>query len=248
MRLRRLLPEPGTVDVAGALAGLRLGDRAPAKRPYVVVNFVATADGKATIGGRSGPIGDAADRALFHRLRGDVDAVLAGTGTLRTERYGRLVSDPAAREARVAAGLSPEPLAVTATQTMDLPLEIPLFQEPGARIEVFTWAARSLPHCAADVRVTRLESTPGALAPVLSALRAEHGVRSLLCEGGPTIFAALLAQGLVDELFLSLAPRLAGGGERPISQGAAAEATDLELLSVLEHEGSLFLRYAVRRP
>ena len=55
----------------------------------MVANFVVTADGRATVGGRSGPIGGAADHELFHALRGQVDAVLVGTRTLAVERYGR---------------------------------------------------------------------------------------------------------------------------------------------------------------
>ncbi len=53
--------------------------------------MVSTADGRASIAGRSGPIGNRADRELFHGLRTAVDAVMAGAGTVRAERYGRIV-------------------------------------------------------------------------------------------------------------------------------------------------------------
>ncbi|MDQ6915032.1 MAG: dihydrofolate reductase family protein, partial [Actinomycetota bacterium] len=88
VELRRLAPDPATVSPEAALAGLALGDRAPDDRPYVVVNFVASADGRAAFEGRSGALGDQADHELFHGLRGHADAVLVGTGTLRAERYG----------------------------------------------------------------------------------------------------------------------------------------------------------------
>ena len=93
MRLRRLHPDAAVVTVDEVADSLRLTERAGAERPFVVCNMVSTADGKATIEGRSGPIGGDADRRLFHALRGQVDAVLVGTGTLRVERYGRLVRD-----------------------------------------------------------------------------------------------------------------------------------------------------------
>jgi riboflavin biosynthesis pyrimidine reductase len=82
---------------------------------------------------------------------------------------------------------------------------------------------------------------------VLERLRADHGVRSVLCEGGPTILGALLVEGLVDELFLSLSPRLAGGRGLGVVEGEALpEPAELERAWVLESEGMLFLRYLVR--
>jgi hypothetical protein len=80
-------------------------------RPRVLLNMVSTLDGRATIGGRSGPIGNRADRELFHALRSVVDAVLVGAGTARAERYGRLVREESVRERRLARGLAAEPLA-----------------------------------------------------------------------------------------------------------------------------------------
>ena len=79
----------------------------------------------------------------------------------------------------------------------------------------------------------------------LEVLHDRHGVRSVLCEGGPTLFGALLGEEAVDELFLSLAPRIAGGGEAPtIVEGMPlAELLELELVWVLEAEGELFIRY-----
>ena len=74
-------------------------------------------------------------------------------------------------------------------------------------------------------------------------------MRTLLCEGGPTVFGALLHEDLVDELFLTLSPRLAGGGsEATITSGPPLpELLPLTLRWALEREGSLFLRYAVSR-
>ena len=75
------------------------------ERPYVITNFALTLDGHATISGRSGPIGSATDTAMLVGLRTRVDAVMIGAGTMRAERYGRVIGDPAKRERREAEGL-----------------------------------------------------------------------------------------------------------------------------------------------
>src|SRR5689334_3626352 len=110
VKVRRLLPEPGKVTVDEATTGMRLGDLAPPERPYLVLNMVATLDGRITIDGRSGPIGDDADKELFFALRCQADAVMVGGGTIRTERYGRILRKAERREKRVAEGLAPDPL------------------------------------------------------------------------------------------------------------------------------------------
>src|SRR5262245_59588021 len=93
--LRRLLPPGDPATVQEAVEALEWRDRAAAetRRPYVVLNMASTADGRAAIGGRSGPIGDQADRDLFHGLRAVVDAVMVGAATARTEHYRAIVRD-----------------------------------------------------------------------------------------------------------------------------------------------------------
>src|SRR4051812_33443859 len=112
VKLRRLLPEPAELSPLEAVRGMRLGDLAPPDRPYLVLNMVATLDGRITIDGRSGPIGDDADRELFHCLRTQTDAVMVGAGTIRTEFYGRIAKKQERRDQRVAEALAPDPLAV----------------------------------------------------------------------------------------------------------------------------------------
>ncbi|HEY7456701.1 MAG TPA: dihydrofolate reductase family protein [Solirubrobacterales bacterium] len=84
------------------------------------------------------------------------------------------------------------------------------------------------------------------LAALLRSLR-EDGVRALLCEGGPTLHGALQAAGLVDELFLTIAPKLASGGAPHILEGELPELAGLELAWLLEEKGELFARYCVAR-
>jgi riboflavin-specific deaminase-like protein len=239
----RLVPDPAPVEADEQLTGLRLGDAAPEDRPRVVLNFVATVDGRAAHGGRSGPLGDEGDKEVFFRLRCQVDAVLVGTGTLRAERYGRLLRRPERRAARAHEGLAEDPLAVVVTRSGDVPTGAPIWADPDSSIAVFGPKGMRAPDAAADVGVVELD--PVALPVVLERLRAERGVRSLLCEGGPTLASALLADGLVDELFLTVAPKLAGGGHEPgIAEGLPLpRLAGLELVWVLERAGSLFLRY-----
>ena len=184
--MRRLLPDPGPTSVEEQLEGYRPWEDPRGDRPLVAMNFASTVDGRATIGGVSGPIGSKTDTAMLSGLRGRFDAVMIGAGTMRAERY---------------AGL--------------------------------------------DKRLVVVESSGGErtdLTGLLASLRAE-GVRALLCEGGPTLHAALQAEGLVDELFLTIAPKLNGGGAPRILDGPLPGVVEMELVWLLEEDGELFARY-----
>jgi riboflavin-specific deaminase-like protein len=246
--LRQLLPDPREINVRELLDALNLAAHAPVDRPHTIANFVASTDGHAAFQGRSRWLSDDADRALFHGLREHVDAILVGTGTLRTERYGPLVRDPEGRRRRAASGLAPDPIACVFSRSGDIPTSIPLFAHPGSRIVVFTPASFDPSDFAAQVDVVRLDAGELTLTTMMRRLRSTYDVRSLLCEGGPTLFGALLQEDLVDELFLSLAPKLTGGGPAAgISRGPElAEIRRLRLLWMLELESSLYLRYALR--
>jgi riboflavin-specific deaminase-like protein len=242
--LRRLYPEPEPVSPEEAYAALALTDRARGDRPYVLANMVATVDGRATVAGRTKQISSDADRALFHALREQVDAVMVGPATIAIERYGPLVRDPERRRRRTEPGLAPVPLAVTASRSLELPVDTPLFQDPDAHIVVLTNSDREAPPAPAQVTIERFEGELD-LVRGLETLRREHGVRTVLLEGGPTLLGAMFDAGAVDELFLTLAPLIVGGGpEVGLVEGAALpEPLGLGLSSVLEDEGYLFLRY-----
>jgi 5-amino-6-(5-phosphoribosylamino)uracil reductase len=248
VELRRLHPDPATVDSAELFDDLQLGAHAHDTRPWVVTNFATTADGRATIDGRTRAIGDDGDMEVFRRLRTQVDALLVGTRTIGIEQYGRAVRRPELRAKREALGLAPEPLIATVSRSGELPLDAPLFEEPEADVVVFAPPDTPEPACAACITLVRLDPAELTLTSALRHLRAEHGVRSLLCEGGPTLMGALLHERLVDEIFLTVAPQLAGGGSGPtMSSGPAlADPAALELTWTLERAGSLYLRYAVR--
>jgi riboflavin-specific deaminase-like protein len=247
LELTQLHPKSRPITLGDALGSMNLVGRAHRDRPYTVVNFIASADGRAAFRGRSGALSDVGDRAMFHGLRERADAVLVGTGTIRAERYGRLVPDPARRARRAQTGLRPDPLAALISRSGEVPTDIPLFTDPASRIALFTPADIDLSPAAAEVDLVRLDPGMLTLTTMLRRLRSEYDVRALLCEGGPTIFGSLLHEGLVDELFLTLSPKLAGGGTDPaVTSGPALEElASMELVWVLEREGTLFLRYAI---
>ena len=127
---------------------------------------------------------------MFFTLRTRVDAVLVGTGTLRDRALRAHGARPARQEQR-APRLEPEPLAIVCSRRGDFPDRLPLFTDPRAR--------HPHPH---------RRRRPG---EALRRAHEEHGVRSVLCEGGPTLNGALFAEGVVDELFLTISPLIADG-------------------------------------
>jgi len=216
-------------------------------RPYVITNFALTLDGRATIGGRSGAIGSEADTAMLVGLRTRVDAVMIGAGTMRVERYGRVVGDPAKRQRREGEGLPHDPLMVLVSGRLDLPWDAPLFTEGFGECLICTSSEADPPETATPVRLLR---QPDGIdfAALLSHLRSERGVRALLCEGGPHVHAQLIEARLVDELFITYAPKLAGG-EGPHLVEELPEAERRLALAWLLHApetGELFARYRVQ--
>ncbi|MBV9309371.1 MAG: dihydrofolate reductase family protein, partial [Solirubrobacterales bacterium] len=171
MEFHRLIPNPGAVQIEALLDSIALHDLPPAQRPYVLVNFVCTVDGRATLQGRSGLLGDDGDHAIFHGLRERVDAVLAGTTTLAVERYGRILGKAERRERRIQLGKPAEPLACIITRTGELPTDIPLFAEPEARIVVFSPREPDLQGIAAQVQLHELDPNEDVLNHALRVLR-----------------------------------------------------------------------------
>ena len=239
-----LYPERRATSPAELASNLRFGDRARPERPYLALNMVSSLDGKATLDWRTKGLSTELDRQLFHHLRTQADAVMVGAGTLRIERYGRMAKSDELRDKREAEGLASDPLAVVVSARLDLPADLPLLNEPEQRVVIATGSDAELPDLGPQVEYARV----GDDLPLLMArLREDHGIRSILCEGGPTLNSHLLAAGLVDELFLTLNPKLIGGAAALtiVAGRELVDPAELELASVAEGDGDLFTRWRV---
>src|SRR5262245_34553885 len=135
--MRRLLPDPGPTTVEEQLDSYHPWELAGGERPFVAMNFAVTVDGRATIGGVSGPIGSEAGTAMLVGLRTRFDAVMIGAGTMRAERYGPL----------------PGRLMAIVSGSLELPWDAPLFTEGGGQVVVFTTAEEEPPRTAASLQI-----------------------------------------------------------------------------------------------
>lgn len=245
-------------------------------RPHVVGNFVSTLDGVVSfaIPGKSGG-GDISgsnreDRFIMGLLRASADAVMVGAGTLHevsqshlfaAECIYRAASDSYARYRGEVLRKRRYPLNVIVSASGKIDLERAIFHTPELRAVIFTTEEGSKRLAAAGVEA--LDSTAvrpigpsgSLLSPstMLDILGREFGVGLLLHEGGPALFGAFVAQGLVDEFFLTIAPQLAGRGGGPLRPGMIAgiefspvTAPWLDLLSVKQSGEHLYLRYRKR--
>jgi riboflavin biosynthesis pyrimidine reductase len=220
-------------------------------RPWVRANMVTSADGAATIRGRSAGLSSEADRNLFALLRTLCDVILVGAGTARAERYAAVRPEelrPGLRD-----GQAPVPAIAVVTRRISLDLSSPLLTAalPGARTILITTEQapaelRSKARRNADVIVAGEDTADLGLA--VQAL-ADRGYRRILAEGGPQLLGELAATELLDELCLTISPLVASGGASRIAVGTnAVQSGQLALQHVLEEEGHLFCRYTRRRP
>lgn len=251
--MRQLFPTAtaDSINVDAVYRDLALPDGV-AGRPYVVMNMVSTVDGKAALGGTAAGIGSRTDARLMRQVRAAVDAVMHGAGTLRAEIVDPRI-DPVRSRERVARGLSQQPLAVAVSGTLDLdPASRFLVNGSSGTVILTTSRApverqRGL----APYATLLIHDAPTIdLAAALRRLHDQFGVRRLLSEGGPTLNQRLLDAGLVDEVFWTVAPKLAGGRGRAIVDSDAPTVritARLDLVSLHEHDGELYARYRLRR-
>jgi riboflavin biosynthesis pyrimidine reductase len=244
--MQRLLPDPiGSITPEEAYGVRR---PTPAGRPWVLLDMVASLDGATAVDGRSGGLGGPGDKLVFHALRGLADVILVGAGTARAEDYGPPRIPDAVQEHRVLRGQAALPRLAVVSRSLDLPgprlfeAEPPpiVITAPGAAL-----ASRAELAQRADLVLAGLGDDVD-LAAALATLR-EMGYELVVCEGGPRLNGQLLADGLVDELCLTVVPLMVGGSSARAAVGPIAVPTGFELAHLLEHEGELFVR-AVRAP
>ena len=190
-------------------------------RPYLITNFALTLDGHATIAGRSGSIGATTDTAMLVGLRTRVDAVMIGAGTMRAERYGRVVGDPAKRERRERDGLAARPAGGDRLRTARPALgraAVHRGLRPRADRTASDDAGRRRPRPRSTCCASRTASTWRRCS---SYLRRERGVRVAALRGRPASARPADRGRLVDELFVTHAPKLAGGDGPGLVSGLA---------------------------
>jgi riboflavin biosynthesis pyrimidine reductase len=216
----------------------------PDDRAWLRANMVTSTDGSAVVSGRSAGLGGPVDHEVFAALRGLADAVVVGAGTARTEGYRALRARADVAEARRDRGQRPAPVLVLVSNRLDLDPDSELFHGGAERTIVLTHGAsngdrRAALENVADVVVTGADhlDLPAALDRL-----AERRLTRLLCEGGPHLLADVAAAGLLDELCLTVAPRLVGGAGTRIVSGPDLDMP-LQLAQLLESDGTLFARY-----
>jgi len=216
-------------------------------RPSVRLNFVTSLDGAVEEDGYSRGLSGDADRKVFHLLRDHADAVMVGAGTLRHEGYHAVRPTEAGRAWRRTRGLAEYPVLVVVSASLDLDPAADTFAGAPVRPVVLTHAGAPADRrdaLAAVADVLTCGSSVVDLAVGLAELRG-RGLDHVLCEGGPTLFGALLASRLVDELCLTISPLLTGPGAGRIVAGTKlSEAQGMRLVHVLEEDGALLTRYA----
>ncbi len=226
------------------------------RRPLVAATFAMTVDGKVTTRNFS-PV-DFTSRDdklhLFHQ-RALADAVLIGHSTLKRDNVRLGLPQADLREARIERGQMPYPIRVIVSNEGKIDNRLNIFQSDISPIIIFS--TRRMPpqyrqalRQKATLHLSRAEHVD--LAAMLRILREKYKVRSVACEGGPTLFRALLERGLVDQLNLTVAPYMFGGANAPTLTGLSKE-----FLSASVHCGLIdmrvvgqecFLTYRIKHP
>lgn len=229
--MRQLLPAPDDHPDLEALLAFPAG-------PWCRALFVSTVDGAGNgRDGRTGSINNAADKAVYDIQRTLCDAVLAGAGTVETEKYERIkgdtplviISNTARLSKRIGPPASGRGPAILVTCSGAGSKRIDSAREVLG--DDFVWV---LGDHEVDLRAT------------VAALRVQ-GMEHILCEGGPHLFSSLLVADLVDDLSLTVVPRMVGKrGSTRITAGAKFDLV-AEPSVLLEEDGTLIALYAIRR-
>jgi riboflavin-specific deaminase-like protein len=211
----------------------------------VRMNFVSSIDGAATTGGLTAGLSSPADKRVFDILRRLCDVVLVGAGTVRAEGYGAMRLDEASVQWRRANGLADQPVFAIVSGALRLDPRSAVFTEAPVRAVVVTIGASASARKEAFSRVADVLVCGEARLDVGAMLGelATRGLRQVLCEGGPTLFGALLEADCVDELCVTLSPQIEAGAAPRIAAGALPQARRMRLHHVLVSGSTLLLRY-----
>jgi riboflavin biosynthesis pyrimidine reductase len=222
---------------------LQLGyQRGHADRPWLMANFISTADGAAVVAGGSTAINDDDDKAMFAAMRAVPDFIVVGAGTVRAEDYRPVALDDERGEARLAAGREASPHLAIVTRSLDLEPDMRVFGDPDHRPTILTDGEAPADRFAVLSEVADVVRLPETSPQEI--LRYLRLAKVVLCEGGPSLMGDFVAAGLVDELALTVAPLLVAGRSPRIAHGSEPAAPqEMELDRVVYGDRSLFLRY-----
>jgi 5-amino-6-(5-phosphoribosylamino)uracil reductase len=223
--------------------------------PFLMINGAVSADGKLALENRALiQFSSELDRQLVFRLRAQVDAVLSGARTVETFSLELVAGGNRWRERRLRQGLTAEPMRVIVSGNATLDPRSKVFQKRVSPIIILTTRNANKKRVAALRRVADEVKIFGertvSLTPALRWLRAKHGIRSVVCEGGGETNAALLRAGVVDELHLTICPLMLSGRHAPtISDNTGVGSLDaaprLKLKSLKQVKGEIFLIYKI---
>jgi riboflavin biosynthesis pyrimidine reductase len=248
----------------------RYGDRLAVglrpDRPTLLVNFVETLDGVVTLDPEHGSGAEVSgysepDRFVMGLLRALADAIVVGAGTLRaaskhvwTPSYLNRSLGDAYASWRLEMGLAPEPTTIVVTAQGDVPMDHPALNAPDVPVVVITTArgADQLRGLPPGVKLIVTGDRPRVTGASILDAAGALGARVVLSEGGPHLTGTFLAEHLLDEFFLTLAPQLVGRSDRDngrfgLIEGVTFGTDDAPwalLRSVRRSVDHLFLRYS----
>jgi riboflavin-specific deaminase-like protein len=224
-------------------------------RPFVTANFAMTADGRiSTRNLTPADFSSKLDKRRLVEIRAKCDAVMASVKTIASDNMTMGLPAEEVRAARVEKGMTPYPTRVLLTNSGRISPSLRLFTRDFSPIVIYSTEQMPATVREALTGKATLHLHPGKrvdLLEMLRSLRRDHGVKRMVCEGGAQIFRALLEAELVDELHLTITPRVFGGKRAPTLTGIADQylrkSTYLKLREVSPVQYECFLRYTIAR-
>jgi len=223
--------------------------------PKVIANFAISADGKVTTTNPApATFTSPEDKARLRWIRSLGDALLVGAKTVAADTMTMGLSDPKLQAERRKRGQSAEPLRVIVSNSGKIDPDWKVFKNDNSPLLVFSTKkmsadlqTRLAPRC--DLWLS--DKPPLNLKGVLQTLRENYGIKTVICEGGPSLFGALVKEGLINELYLTIAPVIFGGSASPTLTGKPTGFLEpplrMKLLEVKAGTKEIFAHYKARR-
>jgi riboflavin-specific deaminase-like protein len=215
-------------------------------RPFVTANFAITADGKiSTRNHTPSDFSSPRDKRRLVEIRATCDAVLVGARTLAADTMTLGIPGIVGKRA---------PIRVIVSRSGRIDPSLRVFRKPGAPIVIFTTRRMAVVtrHALAEVADVFVQQSENLnLARALAVLREDYGVQRLVCEGGGELLRSFAEADLLDEIHLTICPRIFGGRKAPTVTGVPSTylpaSVALKLVEALPVDGECFTRWKVVR-